>query len=115
YRYIPLREPRISRAFDNGRFEDYLVNPDSSDDSAFPCLRKPIPPVISSPYDGSSSRILTDPTGERRSRRFRQHFRGLRSCQPNPSGESGMKSASTELRFKPEFKRRIKEAANASG
>src|SRR4051794_4600983 len=54
-------------------------------------LRAPIPFEISNPYAGSSSRILTDPTGERRNRQFRERFRGLRSCRPNPSGESGIK------------------------
>src|SRR3954466_1462091 len=48
--------------------------------------------TLNSSYAESSGRILTDPTGERRNRQFRQHFRGLRSCQPNPSGESGLNS-----------------------
>src|SRR4051794_26492283 len=52
-------------------------------------LRAPISISGSNSYAGSSSQILTDPTGERRSRRFRQHFRGFRSYRPNPSGESG--------------------------
>src|SRR3954447_12992943 len=46
--------------------------------------------VRSISYAGSSSRILADPTGERRNRQFRQRFCGLRSCWPDPSGESGL-------------------------
>src|SRR4051812_44715979 len=57
---------------------------------AFGQLRVPISDVRSSSYAGSSSRILTDPTGERRNRQFRQRFRGLRSYRSNPSGESGL-------------------------
>src|SRR3954469_13244814 len=53
-------------------------------------LRAPIALGKSNSYAESSGRILTDPTGERRNRQFRQRFRGLRSCQPNPSGESGV-------------------------
>src|SRR3954467_3496368 len=53
-------------------------------------LRAPITLGKSNSYAESSGRILTDPTGERRNRQFCQHFRGLRSCQPNPSGESGI-------------------------
>src|SRR3954451_1973445 len=53
-------------------------------------LRAPISLGKSNSYAESSGRILTDPTGERRNRQFCQHFRGLRSCQPNPSGESGL-------------------------
>src|SRR4051794_38314468 len=68
------------------------VIPDSPDEMALGRLRAPISIGRSNSYAGSSSRILADPTGERRSRRFRQHFRGLRSCRPNPSGESGIKS-----------------------
>jgi hypothetical protein len=64
-------------------------NPDSPDEMAFGQLRASNLVVISNSYAGSSSRILTDPTGERRNRQFRQCFRGLRSCRPNPSGESG--------------------------
>src|SRR4051812_8612124 len=56
---------------------------------AFGQLRAPISAVKSDSYAGSSSRIPTDPTGERRNWQFRQRFRGLRSCRPNPSGESG--------------------------
>src|SRR3954454_21478159 len=59
---------------------------------AFGQLRAPISVVRSNPYAGSSSRILTDPTGERRNRQLRQRFRGLRSCLPNPSGGSGFKT-----------------------
>src|SRR3954471_10052006 len=44
----------------------------------------------SNSYAGSGTQILTDPTGERRNRQFRQRFRGLRSCRPNPSGGSGL-------------------------
>src|SRR5215216_6399868 len=67
------------------------LDPDSPDEMAFGQLRAPISVVMSNPYAGSSSRILTDPTGERRNRQFHQRFRGLRSCRPNPSGESGIK------------------------
>src|SRR4051812_15001089 len=70
------------------------LNPDSPDEMALGRLRAPISIGRSNSYAGSSSRILTDPTGERRSRRFRQHFRGLRSCRPNPSGESGLTNSS---------------------
>src|SRR4051794_1246004 len=67
------------------------LNPASPDEMAFGQLRASNLVVISNSYAGSSSRILTDPTGERRNRQFRQCFRGLRSCRPNPSGESGLK------------------------
>src|SRR3954463_13113472 len=67
-----------------------IFSPDSPDEMAFGQLRAPISVVRSNPYAGLSSRILTDPTGERRNRQFRQRFRGLRSCRPNPSGESGL-------------------------
>src|SRR3954453_3930753 len=70
-------------------------NPDSPDEMAFGQLRAPITIVKSNSYAGSSGRISTDPTGERRNRQFRQRFRGLRSCRANPSGESGLK----QLRF----------------
>src|ERR1044071_970043 len=40
------------------------LNPDSPDEIAFGRLHAPIPVVRSSSYAGSSSRILTDPTGE---------------------------------------------------
>src|SRR5215212_3997553 len=65
------------------------MNPDSPDEMAFGQLRAPISAFKSNSYAGSSSRIPTDPTGERRNWQFRQRFRGLRSCRPNPSGESG--------------------------
>src|SRR4051812_45947953 len=58
---------------------------------AFGQLRAPISIVRSTSYAGSSNRILADPTGERRNRQFRQCFCGLRSCRPDPSGESGLK------------------------
>src|SRR4051812_2208540 len=64
---------------------------------AFGQLRTPISVVRSTLYAGSSSRILTDPTGERRNRQFRQRFPGLRSCRPNPSGESGFKDHRVSL------------------
>src|SRR3954451_10126798 len=57
---------------------------------AFGQLCAPISDFKSDSYAGSSSRIPTDPTGERRNWQFCQHFRGLRSCRPNPSGESGV-------------------------
>src|SRR5215216_4901496 len=66
------------------------LDPDSPDEMAFGQLRAPISVVRSNSYAGSSSRILTDPTGEKRNRQFCQHFRGLRFCRPNPSGESGI-------------------------
>ena len=46
-----------------GRKLDQLI-PDSPDEIAFGQLHAPIPTFRSSPYAGSSSRILTDPTGE---------------------------------------------------
>src|SRR3954468_16346884 len=72
-------------------------SPDSPDEMALGQLRAPISIGGSNSYAGSSSQILTDPTGERRSRRFRQHFRGLRSCRPNPSGESGVNRVGQEI------------------
>src|SRR3954464_11597105 len=69
------------------------INPDSPDEMAFGQLCAPISAVKSNSDAGSSSRIPTDPTGERRNWQFRQRFRGLRSCRPNPSGESGIKAA----------------------
>src|SRR3954454_21242061 len=68
-----------------------FLNPDSPDEMASGQLRAPISVVISNLYAGSGSRVLTDATGERRNRQFCQRFRGLRSCRPNPSGESGIK------------------------
>ena len=68
-----------------------VINPDLPDEIAFGQLRAPISTVKSNSYAGSSSRILRDPTGERRNWRFCQPFRGLRSCRPNPSGGSGIK------------------------
>src|SRR4051812_12633319 len=58
-----------------------------------PSPRKPTRALVvrSGLYAGSGSRVLTDATGERRNRQFCQPFRGLRSCRPNPSGESGLK------------------------
>src|SRR4051794_484058 len=73
----------------NGEIGKPLI-PDSPDEMTFGQLRAPISIVRSSLYAGSSSRILTDPTGERSNRQFRQRFCGLRSCRPNPSGESGL-------------------------
>src|SRR4051794_1550299 len=64
-----------------------------TDEMAFSQLRAPISIVRSNSYAGSSSRILTDPTGEKRNRQFRQRFRGFRSCRPNSSGESGPKKS----------------------
>ena len=63
---------------------------------AFGQLRAPISIVRSISYAGSSSRILADPTGERRNRQFRQRFCGLRSCRPDPSGESGFNLVEVE-------------------
>src|SRR3954452_2079093 len=45
-------------------------------------LRASISVVRSSSYTGSDSRVLTDPTGERRNPRFRQRFHGLRPRTP---------------------------------
>src|SRR3954470_7059772 len=42
------------------------INPDSPDEMASGQFRAPISIVRSSSYAGSSSRVLTDPTGERR-------------------------------------------------
>src|SRR3954469_25739787 len=69
--------------------------PDSPDEMAPGQLRAPIPLVISTPYDESGGRVLTDPTGESRTRQFRQHFCGFRSCRYNPSGESGLRAFSS--------------------
>src|SRR3954469_10823196 len=74
------------------------INPDSPDEMAFGQLRAPNLAVTSNSYAESSSRILTDPTGERRNRQFCQRFRGLRSCWPNPSGESGLQCQLRERR-----------------
>ena len=71
---------------------DSGLHPDSPDEMAFGQLCAPISAVKSNSYAGSSSRIPTDPTGERRNWQFRQRFRGLRSCRPNPSEESGLRS-----------------------
>jgi hypothetical protein len=68
------------------------LTPDSPDEVASGRLRALILLVISSPYAGSRGRVLTDATGERRNRQFRERFRGLRSCRSNPSGESGLTS-----------------------
>src|SRR3954451_25331405 len=76
------------------------LDPDSPDEMALGQLRAPISIGRSNSYAGSSSRILAEPTGERRSRRFRQNFRGLRSCRPNPSGESGLKPMIGNRNFK---------------
>src|SRR3954465_1594103 len=56
-----------------GRFNGFLkaVIPDSPDEMAFGHLRAPILAIRSSSYDGSSSGIMTDPTGERRNPQFR--------------------------------------------
>jgi acetyltransferase-like isoleucine patch superfamily enzyme len=75
------------------------INPASPDEMAFGQLRTPISTVKSRFYAGSCSRILTDPTGERRNQQFRQRFRGLRSCRPNPSGESRINSQTESLSF----------------
>jgi hypothetical protein len=74
------------------RWSGSRFNPDSPDEMAFGQLRAPNSTVKSISYAGSSSRILTDLTGERRNRQFCQRSRGLRSYRPNPSGESGFKS-----------------------
>src|SRR4051794_27121654 len=88
-------EFKISRSSAEG-----LVNgldPDSPDEMTFGQLRAPISIVKSDTYAVSSSRILTDPTGERRNWQFCHHFRGLRSCRPNPSGESGLDNALSQV------------------
>src|SRR3954447_7499175 len=56
---------------------------------AFGQLRAPISGIRSNSYAGLGGRVLTDPTGERRKRQFRQRFRGLQSCRPNSFEESG--------------------------
>src|SRR4051794_22203185 len=56
---------------------------------AFSRLRAPVSVGKSISYGELGSRFLTDATGERRKRQFRQNFRGVRSCRPDPSGESG--------------------------
>src|SRR3954452_224911 len=58
---------------------------------AFGQLRAPISGIRSNSYAGLGGRGLTDPTGERRKRQFRQRFRGLQSCRPNSFEESGFK------------------------
>src|SRR3954453_9484313 len=80
-------------------------SPDSPDEMAFGHLRAPILAIRSSSYDGSSSGIMTDPTGERRNPQFRQRFRGLWSCRPNPSGESEVILRISEARDLGEFDR----------
>lgn len=75
-------------------------NPDSPDEMAFGQLLAPISMAESVPYAGSSSRILADPTGERRNRQFRQRFCGLRSCRPDPPGESGFKQRMADAEAK---------------
>jgi hypothetical protein len=72
------------------------LNPDSPDEMAFGQLRAPISDTKSNSYAGLGGRVLTDPTDERRNRRFRQRFRGLRSCRLNSSGESGLKALKTK-------------------
>ena len=42
---------------------------------------------------------MTDPTGERRNRQFRQRFRSLQSCRPNASGESGIKEGKNAIKW----------------
>src|SRR4051794_14118286 len=78
---------------------------------AFGQLCGPILDVKSNSYAGSSSRIPTDPMGERRNRQFRQRFRSLRSCRPNPSGESGINSPIDIQGIPPETLPGIIEAA----
>src|SRR3954468_15854958 len=70
-----------------------VLNPDSPDEMAFGQLCGPILAIKSNSYAGSSSRIPTDPTGERRNWQFRQRFRSLWSCRPHPSGESGFNTS----------------------
>jgi hypothetical protein len=74
---------------DKKYFANCLI-PDSPDEMTFGQLRAPISIVKSDSYAGSSSRILTDPTGERRNRQFRQCFRGFRPYRPHLSRESGL-------------------------
>src|SRR3954447_11061851 len=95
-------QPRQSRRRHAYHFGLHLcvppeLNPDSPDEMAFGQLRASNLVAISDSYAGSSSRILTDPTGERRNRQFRQRFRGLRSCRPNRSGESGFRVNPREI------------------
>src|SRR3954465_14985277 len=67
------------------------LNPDSPDGLALCQRRAPISAARPSSYGEVGSRILTDATGERTNPRFRQRFRGLRVCRPDPNGESGLK------------------------
>src|SRR3954466_11752374 len=93
HHFVQPRQSRRRHAYPFGLhlFVPPELTPPSPDEMAFGQLRASNLIVISNSYAGSSSRILTDPTGERRNRQFRQCFRGLRSCRPNPSGESGLK------------------------
>src|SRR3954454_19294925 len=65
------------------------LSPDSPDGLAFSQPQAPISSSMSRFYARSGARVLTDATGERGRPRFRQHFRGLRMCRPDPNGESG--------------------------
>src|SRR4051812_22744654 len=66
------------------------LSPDSPDGLALCQRRAPISAARPSSYGEVGSRILTDATGERTNPRFRQRFRGLRVCRPDPNGESGL-------------------------
>src|SRR4051812_532418 len=63
--------------------------PDSPDELAF--CRRPVPIFAgrSVSYAEPGGRGLTDATGERRNRRFRQRSCGFRARRPNPNRESG--------------------------
>src|SRR5215213_1184320 len=75
-----------------------LIGPDSPDGLGFSQGRAPISAGRSGSYAGSGVGALTDATGEREDRRFRQRFRGLRVCRPNPNGESGIGGGSPAVR-----------------
>src|SRR4051794_1855306 len=94
---------RPNRGEGRDAIDDFIgtdgFSPDSPDEMAFDQLRASILVVESSSYAGSGGRVLTDATGERRNRQFRQRFRGLRSCQPDPSGESGFSITEAARRY----------------
>jgi hypothetical protein len=77
------------------RNELNVLNPDSPDGSAFCPHHAPISTGGSARYGQPASRVLTDATGERRNPAFRQRFRGLWACRPDPNGESGLKPVDT--------------------
>ncbi len=95
------------------------LSPDSPDGFAFCQRRALISGARSASYGGSGGRILTDATGERRNLAFRQRFRGLRACRPDPSGESGLRVAATgqmaELELLRDGNKRLVRYTTSSG